>query len=70
MNWHFANNFIDDVFQGTDRSLNVTLVNHFLRNSVTVTLQWPQEAGAVYHVSVSPEIPYSLLYSLMQRLLR
>jgi hypothetical protein len=51
----------DDVFQGTDCSLNVSLVNHFLRNSVTVTLQWPREAGAVYHVSVSPEIPHTLL---------
>ena len=30
------------------------MVNHFLRNNVTVTLQWPQEAGAVYHVNVSP----------------
>jgi hypothetical protein len=34
------------------------MVNHFLRNSVTVTLQWPQEAGAVYHVNVSPEISH------------
>ena len=24
-------------------------------NDVTVTLQWPQEAGAVYHVNVLPE---------------
>ena len=30
------------------------MVNHFLRNSVTVTLQWPLEAGAVYHVNVLP----------------
>ena len=30
------------------------MMNHFLRNSVTVTLQWSQEAGAVYNVNVSP----------------
>jgi hypothetical protein len=31
-----------------DRSLNVTMVNQLLRgNDVIVTLQWPQEAGAV-----------------------
>jgi hypothetical protein len=29
------------------------MMNHFLRNGVTVTLLWPQEAG-VYHVNVSP----------------
>ena len=34
--------------------LNVTLVNRFSRNSVTVTLQWPREAGAVYSVNISP----------------
>ena len=34
--------------------LNVSLVNRFLRNSVTVTLQWSQEAGAVYNVNISP----------------
>jgi hypothetical protein len=34
--------------------LNVTMVNHFLRNSVMITLQWPREAGAVYSVNVSP----------------
>ena len=37
------------------------MVNYFLRNSVTVTLQWPQEAGAVYHVNVSPETPHTQL---------
>ena len=31
-------------------------MNRYLRNSVTVTLQWPREAGAVYSVSVSPLI--------------
>jgi hypothetical protein len=30
------------------------MVTHFLRNSVTVTLEWPREAGAVYSVNVSP----------------
>ena len=30
------------------------MVNRFLRNNVTVTLQWPREAGAVYSVNVSP----------------
>ena len=34
-------------------SLNITMENYFLRNSVTVTLQWPREAGAVYRVNVS-----------------
>jgi hypothetical protein len=33
--------------------LNVTVVNHFLRNSMIVTFQWPLEAG-VYHVDISP----------------
>ena len=34
----------------------MSLVNHLLRNDdVIVTLQWPQEAGAVYNVTVSPE---------------
>ena len=37
------------------------MMNHFLRNSVTVTLQWPREAGAVYHVSVIPETPHTEL---------
>ena len=32
------------------------MMNHFLRNSITVTLQWPQEAGAVYQVNVVPVI--------------
>jgi hypothetical protein len=32
------------------------MVTHFLRNSVTVTLQWPREAGAVYSVDVLPII--------------
>ena len=38
-----------------DRSLNVTMVNQLLRSDdVTVTLQWPREPGAVYHVNNSP----------------
>jgi hypothetical protein len=52
---------IDDALRNMDHSLNVSLVNHFLRNSVIVTLQWPREAGAVYHVSVSPETPHTEL---------
>ena len=40
---------------------NVTMVNHFLRNSVTVTLQWPREAGAVYRVNIIPEAPHTEL---------
>ena len=48
------------------RSLNVSMVNELLRNNnVTVTLQWPQEAGAVYRLSVSPEIPHSELTNAM-----
>ena len=34
--------------------LNVTLVNHFMKNSVTVALQWPREDGAIYSVNVLP----------------
>ena len=34
-------------------------MNRFLRNSVTVTLQWPREDGAAYSVDISPEIPYT-----------
>ena len=45
---------VDDTLPSANRILDVTLMNHFLRNSVTVTLQWPREAGAVYHVNVSP----------------
>ena len=44
-----------------DLSLNITMVNKLLRSDdVTVTLQWPREAGpgAVYNVSVSPEISH------------
>ena len=40
--------------QSTDHSLNVSLVNHFLRKGVIVILQWPREAGAVYCVNVLP----------------
>ena len=45
--------------QSSHRSLNVTLVNQVLRhNDTTVTLQWPREPGAFYHISVLPEIPH------------
>ena len=40
--------------QHTDRFLTVSLVNEFLRNGITVTLQWPREVGADYHVNVLP----------------
>ena len=60
------NNFIDDIFQGADLSLNVTMVNQLLRSDdVTVTFQWPREAGAVYHVNVSPETPHIELTNVM-----
>jgi hypothetical protein len=36
------------------------MVNQLLRSDdVIVTLQWPREAGAVYHVNVLPEIPHT-----------
>ena len=42
-----------------DRSLNVTMVNQLLRSDdVTIILEWPREAGAIYHISVSPEISH------------
>jgi hypothetical protein len=42
-----------------DRSLNVTMVNQFLRSDdVIITLQWPREVGAIYHVNVLPEVSY------------
>ena len=44
---------VDDTSQSANHILNVTMVNHFLRNSIAVTLQWLREAGAVYNVSVS-----------------
>ena len=55
--------YLDDVL---DRSLNVTMVNQLLRNDdVTVILQWPREPGAVYSVSISPEIPHTALTNAM-----
>jgi hypothetical protein len=43
-----------------DHSLNVTMVNELLRSDdVIVTLQWPREDGALYHVSVSPELSHN-----------
>ena len=48
-----------------DHSLNVTMVNQLLRSDdVTVTLQWPREPGAVYNVSVSPEVSHTELTSM------
>ena len=39
------------------------MVNHFLRNSIIVTLQWPREIGpgAVYRVDIMPESPHTEL---------
>ena len=48
------------MFLSTGRFLNVSLVNQLLgNNSVTVTLQWPREPGAVYHVDTIPETPHT-----------
>ena len=39
-------------------------MNQVLRNSnITVTLQWPRKAGAVYHVNVLPETSHTELKS-------
>ena len=49
-----------------DRSLNVTMVNQFLRSDdVTVTLQWPRDPGAVYSINVSPQTPHIQLTNAM-----
>ena len=50
--------------QSSDGPINVTLVSQSLRSSVTVTLQWLREAGAVYGVSVLPEISSTELTTL------
>ena len=58
-------NIIDDVLRSMDHSLNVTMVNQLLRSDdVTVTLQWPREPGAVYHINVRPEISHTELTSI------
>ena len=37
-------------------------MNQILRNNnVTVTLQWPQEAGAVYSIDILPEMSHTAL---------
>ena len=47
-------------------SLHVTMVNQHLNNDdVIVTLQWPREAGAVYHINVSPETPHIKVTNIM-----
>ena len=47
------------------RSLNVTMMNQLLRSAdVSVTLQWPREPGAVYHVNVSPKVSHTELASM------
>ena len=41
-------------------------MNQLLRNNdVTVTLQWPQEAGTVYRINVLPEISYTVFTNAM-----
>ena len=48
-----------------NHSLNITMVNQLLSNDdVTVTLQWPREPGAVYHVNISPEASHTELTSM------
>ena len=48
-----------------DHSLNITMVNHLLRSDdVTVTLQWPREPGADYHVNVMPEVSHTKSLSM------
>ena len=42
------------------------MVNQLLKSDdVTVTLQWPREPGAVYSVSVSPDISHTELNNAM-----
>ena len=49
-----------------DCSLDVTVLNQFLRNDdVTVALQWPRELGAVYSVNISPQTPHTELTNAM-----
>ena len=56
----------DDALRSAEHSLIVSLVNHFpMNNNVTVTLQWPQEAGVVYHVNVLSAISYTELTKAM-----
>ena len=57
--------FIDDALQSADCSLNASLVNQLLRNNgVIVTLQWPRESGAVYHVNILPEMSHTELTTM------
>ena len=52
--------------QNANHSLNVFLVNHLLRNNdVTVTLQWPGEAGIIYHVNVFPDTSLTESHAIM-----
>ena len=48
--------------------LNVSMVNQLLSNDdVKVTLQWPREDGAVYHINISlvPEVSHTELTNAM-----
>jgi hypothetical protein len=61
----YNKNLIDNVLHSTDRSLNVTMANQLLRSDdVIVTLQWSQEAGAVYQVNILPEKSHAELTSM------
>ena len=62
---------IDEFLCIMDHSFNVTMVNQLLRsNDVTVTLQWPREPGAVYNVSVSPDVSHTELASMGYNVLK
>ena len=57
--------YTDEFLHSMDLSLNVTVVNQLLRSDdVTVTLQWPREPGAIYNVSISPEISHTELTTM------
>ena len=64
----FLKHYVDDFLRSTDidRSLNVTMVNQLLRSDdIIVTLQWPREPGAVYNISISPQIPHTKVTNVM-----
>ena len=70
-NYIIIHNIIDDVLRSMDRFLNVTIVNQLLNlrsDDVTVTLQWPQEAGAVYSVNTLPETALTELNSMTHKI--
>ena len=64
MSYYMVHN-IDDGLQSEYPSLGISVMNVLLRNNnVIVTLQWPREAGAVYHVDILPETGFNeLIYT-------